>query len=114
MLLGIVKSMNGVNIRLTRERWDHITTSHLELNPRDYKLVLNIVANPDIILKGDTKELLSVKKQPRKRVWIVVAYKETLLLRNKEVNKSDGFVLTAYITTNSHWLFQKEVLWNKE
>ena len=106
MLLGIVKSMNGVNIRLTRERWDHITTSHLELNPRDYKLVLNIVANPDIILKGDTKELLSVKKQPRKRVWIVVAY--------REIDKEDGFILTAYLTTDSSWLFQKEIVWNKE
>lgn len=106
MILGTVKSKNGVNIRLTQERWGHITTSHLELNPNNYKLVLNVVANPDIIFKGDTKELLAVKNEPRKRIWFVVAY--------KEVSREDGFILTAYLTTDSSWLFQKEIVWNKE
>lgn len=106
MILGIVKSINGVQIRLTQERWDHITTSHLELDPKGYERILNTVKGPDIVLKGDTGEQLAVKKQSRKRAWIVVAYKES--------TKEDGFVLTAYLTTDSRWLFQKEIIWSKE
>lgn len=106
MILGIVKSKSNIPIRLTQERWDHITTSHLELEPENYKVVLNIIKSPEVILKGDTGELLAVRKQPRKKVWIVVAY--------KEVNRKDGFILTAYLTTDNSWLFRKEVLWNKE
>lgn len=106
MVLGTVTSINGVKIRLTQERWIHITTSHLEFDPDDYKTVLDAVGNPDTILKGDTGELLAAKRQARKRVWIVVAY--------KEVSKEDGFILTAYLTTDSSWLFQKELLWNKQ
>ena len=106
MVIGITKSIAGIKIRLTRERWDHITTSHLEIAPKNYKTVLHIVKNPDALLKGDTGELLAVKKQYGKSVWIVVAY--------KEVTKEDGFILTAYVTTNSNWLFKREIIWNKE
>ena len=77
MLLAKTTSKNNVTIRLTSERWHHITTSHLEIDPEDYK-----------------------------SIWIVVPY--------KELNREDGFVLTAYITTDSSWLFQKEIIWSKE
>lgn len=106
MILGTATSINKIKIRLTRERWLHITTSHLELNPDEYKVILKIISKPDVVLKGDTGELLAVKKIARKRAWIVVAY--------KELNKQDGFILTAYLTTDSSWLFQKEILWNKQ
>ena len=106
MILGIAKSVSGAPIRLTDERWDHITTSHLEINPKDYKAVLSIVENPNVILRGDTGELLAVKKQRGKSIWNVVAY--------KEVGKEDGFILTAYLTTDYSWLFKREIIWNKE
>lgn len=106
MILGIAKSIAGIPVRLTQERWQHITTSHLEIDIKGYESVLNIVKSPDAILKGDTGELLAVKKQPGKRVWNVVAY--------KEVSKEDGFILTAYLTTDANWLFKREVVWNKE
>lgn len=106
MILGIVKSISGIPVRLTQERWEHITTSHLEIDTKDYKSILNIVKNPDAILKGDTGELLAVKKQPRKRTWNVVAY--------KEVSEEDGFILTAYFTTDANWLFKREIVWSKE
>ena len=106
VVISITKSINGVPIRLTQERWNHITTSHLEINPKDYKAVLNIIKSPDAVLKGDTGELLAIKKQPRKSVWNVVAY--------KEVSKEDGFILTAYLTTDTNWLFRREIIWNKE
>lgn len=106
MLPGTTTSISGVKVRLTQERWSHITTSHLEFNPNDYKEVLDVVRNPDFILKGDTGELLATKKQPRKEVWIVVAY--------KEVSQEDGFILTAYLTTDNNWLFKRKIVWNKE
>lgn len=106
MLLGAVTSINGVKIRLTQERWTHITTSHLEFDQTDYKLILSVVENPDIVLIGDVGELLAVKKRSRKKSWIVVPY--------KELDKRDGFILTAYLTTDSSWLFQKEIIWNKQ
>lgn len=106
MLLAKVISKNRVTIRLTSERWHHITTSHLEIDSGDYKSVMKTVKDPDIIFKGDQGELLAVKKRAGKKVWIVVPY--------KEINKEDGFVLTAYLTTDSSWLFQKEIIWNKQ
>ena len=106
MILGSVKSVDGVKIRLTQERWNHITTSHLEFDPDDYKIILHVIRKPNFILKGDFGELLAVKKQARKNSWIVVPY--------KELSQTDGFILTAYLTTDSSWLFQKEIIWNKQ
>ena len=106
MILGSVKSVDGVKIRLTQERWNHITTSHLEFDPDDYKTILHVIRKPNFILKGDFGELLAVKKQARKNSWIVVPY--------KELSQTDGFILTAYLTTDSSWLFQKEIIWNKQ
>ena len=106
MLLAKVTSKNKVIIRLTEERWHHITTSHLEIDPDDYKSIMNTIKDPGTIFKGDQGELLAVKKKAGKKVWIVVPY--------KELGKIDGFVITAYLTTDSSWLFQKEIIWNKQ
>ncbi len=105
MLLGVAISKNKVPVRLTDERWLHITTAHPEINSLDFSLALNIIKNPDIILAGDTDELLAVKKKSGKKIWFVVVY--------KEINSKDGFILTAYITTDSKWLFKRKVLWSK-
>ena len=106
MNVATAVSKNGVLIRLTDERWLHITTSHEEIGPKSVSNIMSVIKTPDAILKGDTNELLAVKKNARKSVWIVVAY--------KEVSKNDGFVLTAYITTSSRWLFQREIIWSRE
>lgn len=106
MILGTATSKNGVNIRLTDERWLYIITSHKEISPQDYVKIISVVDDPEVVLKGDVGELLAVKKSSRKKRWIVVAY--------REVDRTDGFVLTAYITTEDRWLFQKEIVWSKE
>jgi len=105
MILATATSKNNVVIRLTIERWYHITTSHKEIDQTDFSRIISTVESPEVILKGDTGELLAVRKEPRKKFWIVVAY--------KEVDSNDGFILTTYITTDSGWLFQKEVIWSK-
>lgn len=57
-----VLSKNGVPIRLTKERWGHITLSHQEIDSDDTSSILQVVENPDSILKGDTGELLAVRQ----------------------------------------------------
>lgn len=106
MLLATAISKNGVPIRLTDERWYHVVITHLEINPGDFPKSMNVIAKPDLILKGSKGELLAVKKISRKRVWLVVPY--------KEVSQEDGFVLSAYFTSNLFWLLKKEIIWSKE
>lgn len=106
MILATAISKNGVPVRLTEERWNHIITSHLEINPQDFKTIMSVVENPDLILQGDASELLAAKKKHGTNSYFVVPY--------KEVSKNDGFVLTAYLTTDNRWLFQREVIWSKE
>ena len=88
----IVRSKNNVPIRLTDERWRHISTQHPEMDGfRD--LLLETVSDPDCILEGDTGELLAVKEHASEGIpanFLIVAY--------KEVNEQDGFVLTGYFT----------------
>lgn len=105
MNIGTARSKNGVTIRLTDERWLHITSSHKEIAPGDFSATLTVIKQPDVIFQGDTGELLAVRKRPRKKDWIVVAYKET--------DATDGFVLTAYVTTDFRWLLKRKILWNK-
>ena len=46
MILDIADSVNGVPIRLTDERWDHIVDSHPEL--ASYReTILDALENPD-------------------------------------------------------------------
>jgi hypothetical protein len=49
MILGIADSVNGVAIRLTHERWEHILDSHPELASLRETL-LDAIENPDYIL----------------------------------------------------------------
>lgn len=103
-------SKNGALIRLTEERWKHIVLMHPNLADKQTK-VLATVKNPGYILKGKVGELLAVSALS-KRAYLVVVYKETLLLRNKEL-ESGGFIMTAFETTDTLWLFNKEIIWNK-
>ena len=101
--MNSVQSINNVNIRLTDERWRHITEEHSELAGYFYD-VLESISNPDYIYKGQNEELLAVKEiLPLKS--LVVIYKET--------NKKDGFVITAFITKRKKQLEKRELLWQK-
>ena len=52
MILATVDSINGVSIRLTEERWEHILDNHLELSDSDIDLILDAVRDPEYILSG--------------------------------------------------------------
>ena len=95
-----VTSKNGVAIRLTDERWAHITEEHAEL--AGYKRdVLETVAQPERILAGGAGELLALKQQTDGKTLVVV-YRE---------DQSDGFVITAFLTRREASLNRRKQLW---
>lgn len=95
-------SKNGIIIRLTEERWKHIVLMHPALANKQVQ-VLKTVQNPDCILQGKAGELLAVSGPLRKQ-YLVVVYKEF---------ESDGFIITAFETTDVIWLFKKKNIWNR-
>jgi len=89
----IVLSRNGVPVRLTEERWEHIVHRHPEMDDQRER-VLETVAEPDMIQQGDFGELLAVRSYPDTPLtskFLVVAY--------QEVGPEDGFILTAYLAS---------------
>jgi hypothetical protein len=70
-----VYSKNGVPIRLTDERWAHITEEHSELAGLLSELI-ETVGNPAEICAGNQGELLAVREvEPGK--YLVVVYRES-------------------------------------
>ena len=59
--MKVVISKNDIPIRLTEERWFHIVENHDEMAGKA-EFVLEIIADPDIIVLGIRKEFLAVKK----------------------------------------------------
>ena len=89
----IVRSRNGIPIRLTEERWTHIKERHPEMGELR-KGVLETLAEPEIIQQGDYGELLAIRfypKTPLTGKYLVVVY--------REISSHDGFILTTYLTT---------------
>jgi len=99
--LDIAPSKNGVPIRLTEERWLHITEEHCELAGL-YFDVLETIESPDAIHEGQTGELLATAEvEPGKH--LVVVY--------REMAGSDGFVITAFLTRRIAQLQRRKRLW---
>ena len=101
----IVTSKNGIPIRLSQERWGHIINRHPEMDGlKDW--ALETVLDPDLVLSGDFGESLAVRlypKTPLTRKHLVVVYKEAA--------DNDGFVLTAYFTTEPSR--RRKVVWKR-
>lgn len=101
--MDIVKSKNGVPIRLTAERWLHIIENHDDLAGY-YDDVLNAIEEPDYIIKGYRGAFIALK-ETKKGKFLAVLY--------REVSKRDGFVITSYYTSKIK--LEKEVIaWRRE
>jgi hypothetical protein len=83
-----VFSVNGVPIRLTQERWDHIIDARDELEGRSDD-VLAVVQSPDWVTRGYRGSLVAWKGYGR-RGYMAVIY--------KEIGAVDGFIITAFFT----------------
>ena len=84
--MDIAYSVNGVPIRLTYERWFHITENHDDLASY-YFQVLEAIEKPEFIVRGN-RGTLKATKNIGKNKWLVVVY--------REISKKDGFIITAY------------------
>ncbi|HEY6229691.1 MAG TPA: hypothetical protein VIW64_00380 [Pyrinomonadaceae bacterium] len=101
MILGIADSVNGVPIRLTGERWEHIVDSHPEL--ASYReTVLDAVEKPDYILASRRGALAAVVVLGR-RAFLHVFYVEK--------GRRDGFILSALVEDK---MDKARIVWRKE
>jgi hypothetical protein len=95
-----VFSKNGVPVRLSDERWAHITEEHCELAGLRLE-VMEAIAKPERVLAGGAGELLALREtEPGK--WLVAVYREF---------KDDGFVITAFLTRRRAALERRRQLW---
>jgi len=101
MILGIVDSVNGVRIRLTDERWEHILDSHPEM-ASCRETILDAVENPDYILTSRRGALAAV---------MVLGRKAFLHVFYVEKGRHDGFILSAYLEGE---MDKRKIVWRKE
>jgi len=101
VIMEIVKSLNGIPIRLTDERWLHITEQHSEMSGYYYE-VLDAINDPEAVYQGSAEEMIATKEiEPGKN--LVVVY--------KELNKDDGFIITAFLTRKIKQFERRIKLW---
>jgi hypothetical protein len=84
-----ILSVNKVPIRLTEERWLHITEEHSEMAGYYYDAI-EVISTPDTIYAGKSGECIALKTLSTGKS-IVVVY--------REISDKDGFVITAFITS---------------
>ncbi len=103
--MDIAISKNKVPIRLTNERWQHISTGHPEIVDYYYE-ILETIEDPAIIYQGEFDALIAVSKkiEPVNK-FIVVVYKESSM--------EDGYIITAYVSNKEQKFKKKKVLWIK-
>ena len=98
--MEVAYSVNGIPIRLTFERWYHITENHDDLASYFHD-VLETVENPDLVARGNKGSLKAARNLGRRK-WLVVVYKEG--------SKRDGFIITAYFLDTKP---KGEIIWQR-
>jgi len=98
--MDVVVSQNSVPIRLTDERWLHIVENHDDVAGY-YDEVLEAIEDPDMILRGHRGALIAVHALGGRK-YLAVIY--------KEVSRKDGFVITAYFTSQ---ISRRLIKWQK-
>jgi len=101
--MDIIKSKNGIPVRLTAERWLHVIENHDDLAGY-YDIVLNAIEEPDYVING-YKEALIALKEIENGKFLAVVY--------KEISKEDGFIITAYFTSKIK-LEKEAIVWRKK
>jgi hypothetical protein len=99
--MDVIRSKNNVPIRLTKERWLHITEEHSEMAGY-YFDVLEAVEEPEVIYAGKAGECIAVR-EIEKNKYMVVIY--------RELGKEDGFVITAFLTKRRKKLERRRKIW---
>ena len=95
-------SINKVPIRLTDERWKHIVMNHNDLAGYYYE-ILETISKPNWVVQGDGDELWAMRLITKGKAFLVI-YKEI-------VDKDDGFIITAFITTKVGKILKRKIVW---
>jgi hypothetical protein len=104
-------SINNVRIRLTQERWLHITEYHKELLDFQREVLLTI-ANPDAVYFspiGIQPNFAAVKGFDQLADYGLA---RNLAVHYKEVEASTGFILTAFVISDKR-LKKRFSVWRK-
>ncbi|GBL12193.1 hypothetical protein MSj_03707 [Microcystis aeruginosa Sj] len=70
-------------------------------------MVLETIAEPDLIVKGWTDELIALKHYPK----TVISRKDTVVIYKQL--KNDGFVITAFLTSSCEKIIKRGILWQQ-
>jgi hypothetical protein len=97
-------SKNGVTVRLTDERWFHISEGHPEMAGFFFE-ILETVNDPDLIVEGNYGELICSKSMGNGK-HLVAVYRET--------DGRDGFVITSFLTKRMAALRKRHILWERQ
>ena len=99
--MNTAKSVNGVTIRLPDERWVHITEEHTEMAGYLYD-VLETIQDPVAIFEGNSGEQIAAREIEAGK-HLVAVY--------REVDREDGFVITAFLTRRWKQLERRKKIW---
>jgi hypothetical protein len=97
----LVYSVNGVPIRLTDERWAHITNNKPYITAY-FESVLDAIERPTWILRGYAGALVAVMSLGRRR-YLHVVY--------RELSREDGFIVTAFLAQKVN---RRAIIWPKK
>ena len=105
--VATVVSKGKKTIKLTAERWFHITESHDYMAGYFYE-VLETVSNPDCVVAGKKEELLAVRLYEKTHIGpkhLIVIYRE---------RDAEGFIITAFMTSKVDNVLRRKVLWRRQ
>ena len=100
-LTRTTRSRRGVPIRLTDERWAHISQEHGELAGLREEVV-QAIGQAERVFAGQAGELLAVRRLETGKALVVVY---------REASDEDGFVITAFITRRLAALERRQQVW---
>jgi hypothetical protein len=104
-------SINNMNVRLTQERWIHITEYHRELTNFQLEILLT-VAEPDSVYFSpiDAKSSFAAVKTFGRLADFGLA--KNLTVHYKEPSGSSGFILTTFVLSDKR-LKKRFKLWQR-
>ncbi len=101
--MNVAISINKISIRLTDERWKHISVGHPEMADYYYEIIETIEL-PEKIYEGKYDELIVIKHfEKTNDKFVVVVY--------KEINANDGFIITAYLSNKENEFIKRKLIW---
>ena len=99
--MELAYSVNGVPIRLTNERWEHVVSNKPYMETY-YERVLDAIERPTWILRGYGGALVAVLPLGRQK-YLHVIY--------RELSREDGFIVTAFVSRKVN---RSAIIWPKK